>query len=182
MIEDRRNDGELLAAAASGDHDAFTKLMRAHEDRVFAVCLRILTDREMALDATQDTFIAAFRKAHQFEGNSAVATWLYRIAVNNCYDILRRARRRPLDSLPEHFDQADPTATEMVESSAHRREIEEALAALPPEFRAAIVLADIEGLSLPEVAVALGVPVGTVKSRVFRGRRMMARRLGEPNA
>lgn len=181
MIEDRRDDGELLAAAAAGDHDAFTKLMRSHEDRVFAVCLRILTDREMALDATQDTFIAAFRKAHQFEGNSAVATWLYRIAVNNCYDILRRARRRPSDSLPDHFDLADPSATETVEASAHRQEIEDALASIPPEFRAAVVLSDVEGMSLPEVAAALGVPVGTVKSRVFRGRRLLAKRLGEPN-
>ncbi len=182
MSDDRRDDAELLASAAGGDHEAFSALMRAHEDRVFAVCLRILADRELALDATQDTFVAAFRKAHQFQGNSAVATWLYRIAVNNCYDMLRRARRRPVDRLPDYFDQADPSATEKVEASAHRREIEEALAALPPEFRAAVVLSDIEGLSLPEVALALGVPVGTVKSRVFRGRKLLARRLGEPKA
>lgn len=182
MSDDRRDDAELLASAAGGDHEAFSALMRSHEDRVFAVCLRILADRELALDATQDTFVAAFRKAHQFQGNSAVATWLYRIAVNNCYDMLRRARRRPVDRLPDYFDQADPSATEMVEASAHRREIEEALAALPPEFRAAVVLSDIEGLSLPEVALALGVPVGTVKSRVFRGRKLLARRLGEPKA
>ncbi len=181
MKEERREDADLLARAAAGDHESFATLMRAHEDRVFAVCLRILADREMALDATQDTFISAFRKAHQFQGNSAVATWLYRIAVNNCYDLLRRSRRRPVERLPEYFDQADPSATEMVEGAAHRREIEEALASLPPDFRAAVVLSDIEGLSLPEVALALGVPVGTVKSRVFRGRRMLARRLGEPN-
>jgi RNA polymerase sigma-70 factor (ECF subfamily) len=181
MIEDSRDDAELLASAAAGDHDAFASLMRAHEDRIFAVCLRILADREMALDATQDTFIAAFRKAHQFEGNSAVGTWMYRIAVNNCYDLLRRARRRPVDSLPEYFDQADPSATETVEASAHRGEIEEALASLPPDFRAAVVLSDIEGMSLPDVALTLGVPVGTVKSRVFRGRKLLARRLGEPN-
>lgn len=180
MTADHRDDAALLARAAQGDHEAFAIVMRAHEDRVFAVCLRMLADREAALDVTQETFIAAFRKAHQFQGNSAVGTWLYRIAVNNCYDHMRKAKRRRMDSLPEHFDQADPSASESVEAAAHRQEIEAALAALPREFRAAVILADIEGMSLPEVALALGVPVGTVKSRVFRGRRLLAERLGEP--
>lgn len=181
MTTGHRQDAALLARAAAGDHEAFAMVMRSHEERVFAVCLRILADREAALDATQETFIAAFRKAHQFEGNSAVGTWLYRIAVNNCYDHLRRKKRRPTESLPEHFDQPDPSAEEAVEASAHRHEIDSALAALPKEFRAAVVLADIEGMSLPEVALVLGVPVGTVKSRVFRARRLLAKRLGEPN-
>jgi RNA polymerase sigma-70 factor, ECF subfamily len=175
-------DAELLERVVSGDHDAFTEIMRTHEERVFAVCLRILADRESALDATQETFLAAFRKAHQFQGNSALGTWLYRIAVNACYDQIRRSRRRSADSLPDHADFADPGATEKVEASAHRHEIERALATLPPEFRAAVILADVEGLSLPEVALALGVPVGTVKSRVFRARRILAKILGEPEA
>ncbi|HEX6945998.1 MAG TPA: sigma-70 family RNA polymerase sigma factor [Acidimicrobiia bacterium] len=181
MTTSHQEEIALLARAAEGDHDAFTAIMRAHEDRIFAVCMRMLADREAALDVTQETFVTAFRKAHQFQGNSAVGTWLYRIAVNNCYDHLRRDRRRPTDSLPEHFDRADPSAREAVEASAHRQEIELALAALPKEYRAAVILSDIEGMSLPEVAAALGVPVGTVKSRLFRGRRMLADRLGEPN-
>jgi RNA polymerase sigma-70 factor, ECF subfamily len=171
----------LLARVAEGDHQAFTAIMEAHQDRVFAVCVRILADRELALDATQDTFLTAFRKAHQFQGNSAVGTWLYRIAVNTCYDILRRAKRRPTDPLPEHLDFVDASAEQEVEAAAHRHEIQNALAKLPPEFRAAVVLSDIEGMALPEVALALGVPVGTVKSRVFRGRRLLALHLGEPN-
>lgn len=181
MTTSHQEEFALLARAAEGDHDAFTRVMKTHEDRIFAVCMRMLADREAALDVTQETFITAFRKAHQFKGNSAVGTWLYRIAVNNCYDHLRRNKRKPADSLPEHFDQADPFATEEVEASAHRKEIEEALASLPKEYRAAVILADMEGMSLPEVAQALGVPVGTVKSRLFRGRRMLAERLGEPN-
>ncbi len=174
------HDSDLLARVAGGDHHAFNEVMRIHEDRVFAVCLRILADRELALDATQDTFLTAFRKAHQFQGNSALGTWLYRIAVNTCYDQLRRAKRRATDPMPEHIEVADPLAEGNIDSAAMRHEIEAALAAIPVDFRAAIVLSDIEGMSLPEVAQVLGVPVGTVKSRVFRGRRLLARHLGEP--
>jgi RNA polymerase sigma-70 factor, ECF subfamily len=174
-------DAALLARVADGDHAAFTQVMEAHQERVFSVCLRVLSDREMALDATQDTFLTAFRKAHQFKGNSAVGTWLYRIAVNTCYDMLRRAKRRATDPLPEHLEFVDRGAENEVTSAAHRNEILQALAKLPPEFRAAVVLSDIEGLPLSEVALALGVPVGTVKSRVFRGRRLLAQYLGEPN-
>jgi RNA polymerase sigma-70 factor (ECF subfamily) len=83
--------------------------------------------------------------------------------------------------MPEHLDPSDAGAEEMIESAGMRPDILRALAALPVEFRAAIVLSDVEGLALPDVALALGVPVGTVKSRVFRGRRLLARHLGEPN-
>ncbi len=171
-------DMELVARVVSGDEDAFDAVMRDHEERVFAVCLRVLGNRESALDATQDTFLTVFRKAAQFQGKSALGTWIYRIAVNTCYDQIRRSKRRPLDPLPDHVDPSDPSAEEALESASLRPEIEAALAALPPEFRSAVVLADIEGLSLPEVAEVLDVPVGTVKSRVFRGRRLLADRLG----
>lgn len=175
------HETELLARVVSGDRDAFDNVMRAHEDRVFSVCLRILGDRERALDATQDTFLTVFRKAGQFQGRSAVGTWIYRIAVNTCYDQIRRAKRRPSESLPDYVDPSDPSAEEAIESAAMRPEIELALAALPAEFRNAVILSDLEGLSLPEVAEILEVPVGTVKSRVFRGRRMLARQLGNQN-
>lgn len=174
-------DTQLLARVAGGDHEAFTEVMRVHEDRVFAVCLRILADREQALDATQETFLAAFRKAHQFQGNSALGTWLYRIAVNTCYDQIRKAKRRPSEPMPEHLEFVDPGAEEAVIAAGYRHEIEAALARLPVEFRTAVVLSDVEGMSLPDVAKTLGVPVGTVKSRVFRGRRLLAKQLGEPN-
>jgi RNA polymerase sigma-70 factor (ECF subfamily) len=174
-------DAVLLARVADGDHEAFTEVMKTHEDRVFSVCLRILGDREKALDATQETFLTAFRKAHQFEGKSTFGTWVYRIAVNTCYDQLRKQKRRPADPMPEHLDPADPAALETVEAAALRPEIREALASLPPEFRAAIVLSDIEGMSLPDAAQTLGVPVGTMKSRVFRGRRLLANHLGNQN-
>jgi RNA polymerase sigma-70 factor (ECF subfamily) len=162
----------------TGDRQAFDSVMRAHEDRVFSVCLRILGNRDSALDATQDTFLTVFRKAAQFQGRSALGTWIYRIAVNTCYDQIRRAQRRPVEPLPDHIDPSDPTAEERIESAALRPEIEKALAALPLEFRNAVILSDMAGLSLPDVAEVLGIPVGTVKSRVFRGRRILAQRLG----
>jgi RNA polymerase sigma-70 factor (ECF subfamily) len=171
------NEAELLTRVVSGDREAFDAVMRNHQDRVFSVCLRILGDRERALDATQDTFLTVFRKAGQFQGRSAVGTWIYRIAVNTCYDQLRRAQRRPSQSFPDHLDPSDPAAEEAMESAALRPEIEVALAQLPQDFRNAVVLSDLEGMSLPEVAEILGVPIGTVKSRVFRGRRLLAKHL-----
>lgn len=174
-------DAVLLARVADGDHDAFTEVMRAHEDRVFSVCLRIMGDREKALDATQETFLTAFRKAHQFEGKSTFGTWVYRIAVNTCYDQLRKQKRRPSEPMPDYFDPADASAQEAVEAAGIRPELQEALSSLSPEFRSAIVLSDIEGMSLPEAAETLGVPVGTMKSRVFRGRRLLAQHLGNQN-
>lgn len=172
------HDAELLSRVVGGDHEAFNEIMRLHEDRVFSVCLRILGNRDGALDATQETFLAAFRKAGQFRGGSAVGTWIYRIAVNVCYDQLRKAKRRPTESLSDHLHPSDQGAADLMESAGLRPEIQAALGELPAEFRSAVVLSDIEGMSLPEVAVILGVPVGTVKSRVFRGRRLLAKRLG----
>ena len=171
-------DQELLARVVGGDHDAFNQIMRNHEDRVFSVCLRIMGNREHALDATQETFLTAFRKADQFKGNSALGTWIYRIAVNTCYDQLRKQKRRRTDPIPDHLDPTDHSAEDEVEAAGLRPEIMEALAAIPQDFRSAVVLSDIEGMGLPEVADVLGVPVGTVKSRVFRGRRLLAQELG----
>lgn len=171
-------DAELLARVVAGDHEAFGQIMRNHEDRVFAVCLRVMGNREQALDATQETFLTAFRKADQFRGNAAFGTWVYRIAVNTCYDILRKQKRRRTDPIPDHLDPVDHSAEDAVDSAALRPEIRAALDALPDDFRTAIVLSDIEGMSLPEIADVLEIPVGTVKSRVFRGRRLLAQELG----
>ncbi len=178
-VADRaRSDAELIDRYLAGDVAAFAALMRAHEDRVFGICLRMLRDRDAALDATQETFITVFRKAGSFAGRSAFGTWLYRVAVNTCYDALRRQQRRPTDPLAETADPPDPSAGDALAAADIRPDIEAALAALPEEFRAAVVLSDLEGLSLQMVSDALGVPVGTVKSRVFRGRRLLAEALG----
>jgi RNA polymerase sigma-70 factor (ECF subfamily) len=171
-------DIELVERVVSGDHDAFEAIMRQQEDRVFSVCLRIIGDRDRALDATQETFLTVFRKAGQFKGDAALGTWIYRIAVNTCYDQLRKAKRRRTDPIPDHLDPVDPSAESAIESAALRPEIRTALDRLPTDFRAAIVLSDIEGMSMTEVASVLGIPAGTVKSRLFRGRRLLAEHLG----
>ena len=178
MTDRASRDEELVRRYLTGDAAAFEELMRAHEDRVFSVCLRMLRDRDAALDATQETFLSVFRKADRFSGRSAFSTWLYRVAVNTCYDALRRTRRRPTAPLPEHTDPPDLSTDDAIAAADVRPSIEAALAELPVEFRAAVVLSDLEGLPLQEVGDLLGVPVGTVKSRVFRGRRLLADALG----
>lgn len=178
MTDRAKDDAELVERYLAGDVDAFEELMRAHENRVFAVCLRMLRNREWALEATQETFITVFRKADRFAGRSAFGTWLYRVAVNTCYDLTRRHKRHRADPLPETHDPVDPAAGDGFASVDLRPAIEEALEALPDEFRAAVILSDLEGLALETVGEILGVPIGTVKSRVFRGRKILAEQLG----
>jgi RNA polymerase sigma-70 factor (ECF subfamily) len=173
-----QDDAALLARVVEGDHDAFTALMRRHEDRVFAVCVRIMGNRATALDATQETFLTLYRKASQYRATAAVGTWLYRISVNTCYDLLRKERRRPTESMPDYLDPADTGAEAQYTSVELRPSVEAALATLSPEFRAVVIMSDIEGMSLPEVAETLDIPVGTVKSRLFRARRLLAGSLG----
>lgn len=171
-------DAALVERYLSGDAAAFDELMRAHEDRVFGVCLRMLRDREAALDATQETFITVFRKADRFAGRSAFSTWLYRVAVNTCYDAARKAQRRRTEQLPDATDPGDDSALDDLAAVELRPDIEAALTSLPDEFRSAVILSDVEGLALQTVADILEVPVGTVKSRVFRGRKLLAAILG----
>lgn len=180
MTERADRDATLIEQYLAGDVAAFDELMRAHQERVFGICLRMLRDREAALDAVQETFVTVFRKADRFAGRSAFGTWLYRVAVNTCYDAARRRQRRPTEPLPEGYEPADSGAADDLAAAELRPELEEALAELPGEFRAAVVLADVEGLALQTVADVLGVPVGTVKSRVFRGRKLLAAALGNP--
>ena len=178
MTHRAAEDVDLLRRYLNGDVAAFDELMAAHEDRVFGICLRMLRNRDAALDAVQETFLTVFRKADRYKAEAAFSTWLYRVAVNTCYDQLRRAKRRSADTLPEGHDPADPRGADAFESAEVRPEIEAALQSIGPEFRAAVVLVDLEGLALETAADMLGVPVGTVKSRVFRGRRQLAEHLG----
>lgn len=178
MTDRADRDTALIERYLRGEVAAFEELMTAHEDRVFAVCLRMLRDREAALDATQETFITVFRKVDRFAGRSAFSTWLYRVAVNTCYDQSRRTRRHSVEPLPESNDPPDSSAEDAYHAVELRPDLEAALDALPGEFRAAVVLSDIEGLALQTVAEILNVPIGTVKSRVFRGRRLLAESLG----
>jgi RNA polymerase sigma-70 factor (ECF subfamily) len=180
-----RPDDLLLRRARDGDTAAFGELVERHQSRIYAVCLRILADPEEARDAAQDTFITAFRKLAQFRGDAAFTTWLHRIAVNACYDELRRAKRRPMlheaatddDRAPE----PGPPSPDHADEIAGTLDVTRALAAIPDDFRVALVLADVEDLPYEEIARVLEVPVGTVKSRVHRGRIALTKELtGEP--
>jgi RNA polymerase sigma-70 factor (ECF subfamily) len=175
-------DDLLLRRAREGDHDAFGELVERHQTRIYAVCLRILADPEDARDAAQEAFITAFRKLGQFRGEAAFTTWLHRIAVNACYDALRRAKRRPMLHAidPGDDDRAlepGPPSPDPADEIAGTIDVARALARVPENFRIVLVLADIEDLPYDEISRVLEVPVGTVKSRVHRGRIALAKAL-----
>jgi RNA polymerase sigma-70 factor (ECF subfamily) len=178
MTDRAAADRDLIRRYLAGEVEAFDALMQAHEDRVFSICLRMLRNREAALDATQDVFLTVFRKADRYKEQAAFSTWLYRVTVNACYDHLRRAKRKRTDPLPEHLDPADPKSGDAIGAVELRPEIERALGKIAPEFRAAAVLVDLEGMSLEDAADTLQIPIGTIKSRVFRARRQLAEELG----
>lgn len=173
-------EAQLIAAAQSGDLEAFNELVRRYQDRLYTVAYRIMGDHDSAADAMQEALIAAFRGIRKFRGGSFRA-WLTRIVTNACYDELRRRRRRPQSSLEALFvvDQSPEAEltlppVEGPEFYAERQELADllhrAIQCLPEDQRAVLVLSDIEGYSYEEIAEILRVPVGTVKSRLSRAR------------
>ncbi len=179
-----RPDEQLVAAAQRGDAAAMDALLRRHYDRVHAVCRRIAGSTRDADDAAQEAMIRVVRNLDTFDGRSAFGTWVYRIATNTALDELRRRKRRPQlhvvaddedDGPPEA---ADPLADRQVEAVADRMAIDSALADLPEEFKAPVVMRDVGDLDYAEIAAALDVPIGTVKSRIARGRKMLVEQLG----
>jgi RNA polymerase sigma-70 factor (ECF subfamily) len=136
-----------------------------------------------ALDATQEALIAIARGIRRFDGRAAFTTWAYRVATNACIDELRRRRRRAVPGLPDDLGQGEVAAIASVaiDGLPDRLAIDAALAELPEEFRAAVVLRDLCDLDYAEIAEALAIPPGTVRSRIARGRAQLARRLGAGN-
>ena len=175
-------DHDLVAAARAGDRRALDTLLRRHYDRVHAVCRRIAGSTRDADDAAQEAMISIVRGLPRFDGRSQFSTWAYRIATNAALDELRRRKRRPVlhvvDDEGEPPDAPDPIADRQVTGVVDRMVIDAALDALPEEFRAAVVLRDVADLDYAEIADALGVPVGTVKSRIARGRAQLTAALG----
>jgi RNA polymerase sigma-70 factor (ECF subfamily) len=175
------DEATLIASARTGDVGAFNELVRLHQNMAYNVALRILGDRDAASDATQDAFLAAFRTIHALRADS-FRPWLLRIVTNACYDQLRRRRRRPselLDNLDVDEDIAGwlrDTAErpdEVVERRELNRVLEEGIQRLPSGMRAVLVLADVQGLKYEEIAEVTGLAVGTVKSRLSRGRAQL---------
>lgn len=169
--EQDARDRALLAAHLGGDRQAFNDLVGRNRQRMWAVALRTLGDPEEAADAVQDACLSAFRAADRYRGDAKVSTWLHRIVVNACLDRIRRTAVRPTVPLPEQ-PPADPR--DVIGEHETGLDVERALAQLPVEQRLAIVMVDLQGLSVEEASTVLGVPEGTVKSRCFRGRARLA--------
>ncbi len=181
-----RTDAELLAAHVAGDHAAFGELFARHRDRLWAVALRTMGNPDDAADGLQDGMVAAFRRAASYRGEAQVTTWLHRVVVNACLDRLRAAKVRRAEALPDDLeeygnrgslasatdDALDPA--DLSVAAERRRQVLDALATLPDEQRAALVLVDMEGYPVADVAVMLDCAVGTVKSRCSRGRSRLA--------
>lgn len=164
----------LAGRARDGDRRALEDLLRASYDRVYPVCRRIMGHDADAADAAQEALVSVVRGLARFDGRSLYTTWLYRIAVNAAVDELRRRSRRPIATVPL----VEPAGDGGVDVALGMLDIEAALAHLPVEFRAAVVLRDVCGLDYAEIAEVLGVPGGTVRSRIARGRSLLAGRLG----
>ncbi|GAA0272437.1 RNA polymerase sigma factor SigM [Cryptosporangium japonicum] len=172
------DDRALLRAHVDGDPDAFSELVRRHRDRLWAVSLRTIGNSEDAADALQDALLSAYRSAGTYRGDAAVTTWLHRIVVNSCLDRIRRRQSRPTVPLPEDDGRAPAAPNDPIAARETALDVQAALAELPVEQRVALILVDVQGHPVADVAEMLDVAVGTVKSRCARGRARLAVMLG----
>jgi RNA polymerase sigma-70 factor (ECF subfamily) len=190
--KERARDEALVARARDGDAAAFSQLVGAHQGRLFSVAFGMLRDRDDAMDVVQDAFIKAHRKLSDFEGNSAFSTWLYRITVNLCIDKKRavaRRRQTDLDDVAGRDFESDPLYAEAdfaprlqqtnplrnVGNKELGQQIGRGLAQLSEDHRAIVLLREVEGMSYDEIAATLGIPRGTVMSRLFHARKNLQR-------
>lgn len=177
---------DLVASCRSGDPEAFAQLVRLHEGMVVSLAARLLGEVEEARDVAQEVFLQVYRRLDAFEGRSSLRTWIYRITVNKCHNRRRfwhrrrRDRERPIDEasgLALVDARHGPSPFEEACRRERARKVQAALLELGFEHRTVLVLRDVEGLSCDEVAAALGVPAGTIKSRLSRAREALRRRL-----
>jgi RNA polymerase sigma-70 factor, ECF subfamily len=186
MIEDD-NDQQLVQRVQKGDKTAFDLLVRKYQHRVLKLVSRFVNDAAEAEDVAQEAFLKAYRALPAFRGDSAFYTWLYRIAINTAKNTLVSNRRRPVDfdldlQDPEQHDRQSllkdsDTPEGVLLTDEIRGVVERALEQLPEDLRTAIVLRELEGLSYEEIAEAMDCPVGTVRSRIFRAREAIDKKL-----
>jgi len=181
-------DTKLVKRVQKGDKGAFDLLVLKYQHKIVNLVMRYVRDQEQALDITQEAFIKAYRALPRFRGDSAFYTWLYRIAVNTAKNYLAAQRRRPMDiefdlQDPEQYDlHAKLKETDTPESvsigNELRETLERAIAALPDDLRTAIILRELDGMSYEEIAQTMDCPVGTVRSRIFRAREAIGKKIG----
>ncbi len=175
----QRDDDRLVELALDGDSRAFEILMEKHESKMYAVALRMCKNREDAQDCLQDAMLRIYKALPSFKGQSSFSTWAYRITMNTCLDDLRRKKVRQAKSLDQMLEVGwapvddSNTAERHLENSELKRNLSRAIQTLPEEMRAAVVLRDIQGFSYEEIANMLSTNVGTVKSRISRGREKL---------
>ena len=182
-----KEEQQWIEAARQGDQGAFEQLVRRYEKRVFALTSRMCRNPADAEEAAQEAFLAAWQGMAFFRGDSSFATWLYRLASNACVDLLRREGRHQaaagpsLDDAESAYDPADPgpSPQSLAERAELRRQIETALAALPPEYRQVLILREMHQLTYDEIAAICSLDLGTVKSRISRGRKRLRKILLE---
>lgn len=187
-MSNESTDKELVKRVQKGEKGAFDFLVLKYEHKIVNLVMRYVRDSELALDITQEAFIKAYRALPRFRGDSAFYTWLYRIAVNTAKNHLAAQRRRPMDieldlQDPEQYGlHAKLKETDTPEGMALSQELqntlERAIAALPDDLRQAIILRELDGMSYEEIAQTMDCPVGTVRSRIFRARDAIGKKVG----
>jgi RNA polymerase sigma-70 factor (ECF subfamily) len=187
-MSDKASDISLVKRVQKGDKGAFDLLVLKYQHKIVNLVMRYVRDPELALDITQEAFIKAYRALPRFRGDSAFYTWMYRIAVNTAKNHLAAQRRRPMDieldlQDPEQYDlhaklKETDTPEGVTLSDELKETIERAIAALPEDLRTAIILRELEGMSYEEIAQTMECPVGTVRSRIFRARDAIGKKVG----
>ena len=173
------NERELIARLQKRDETAFEELLRQYEKKVYTLCFRMCGNSEDAEEAAQDTFLALWRGIDRFRQESSLSTWIYRLASNACIDLLRRRKKQgsslSLDDEELFLDAVDsaPRPQDAVEHREAQKLLQEGLSALPEEYRKVLILREIEGLSYTEIAESASLELGTVKSRISRGRVLL---------
>lgn len=187
-MSNQSSDKKLVKRVQKGDTGAFDLLVLKYQHKIVNLVMRYVRDPELALDITQEAFIKAYRALPRFRGDSAFYTWMYRIAVNTAKNHLAAQRRRPMDveldlQDPEQYDlhaklKETDTPEGITLSNELREIVERAIAALPEDLRTAIILRELEGMSYEEIAQTMECPVGTVRSRIFRARDAISKKVG----
>jgi RNA polymerase sigma-70 factor (ECF subfamily) len=189
-METVTSDEQIVRRALAGEPDAFGEIVRRWERRIFALAFGMLGREEEARDATQETFLAAFRNLRNFRGEAKVSSWLHRIAINQCITRQRRARVRNETALEDETSSAAMTAlapahespAQMAESRERTEIVRRAVRALPPELREVIVMKEFEELTFQEIADVLDLPLSTVKSRLYTALGQLRMRLEKHGA